>query len=172
MGGGNDDTSEKGFFSNLSHAFGSGYPYPTQSPQQGYPSAPPAYSPQGYPAAPPAYPSQGYPSAPGAYSPQVYPSAPGAYPPHGYPSQGYPPHGYPPSSGHQPHGVYPPAGYPGPSSHGHGSSMGSLLAGGPPLRMVFISLLIIIMATWPTMDSDTMVSSGMESLSMENLASI
>ncbi|PKU76512.1 glycine-rich protein A3 isoform X1 [Dendrobium catenatum] len=120
MGGGNgnhDDTSEKGFLSNLAHAFGAGYPFRPPYPQQGYPSAPGAY------------PQQGYPSAPGAYPPQGYPSAPGAYPPHGYPPQGYPPHGYPPT-GHQSHGAYPPAGYPGPSAHGHGSSMGALLAGG------------------------------------------
>ncbi|KAJ4951438.1 hypothetical protein NE237_028270 [Protea cynaroides] len=114
MGGGKDkqdDSTDKGFLSNLAHGV-AGYGH---YPSHGYP-------PQGYP--PQGYPSQGYP--------------PQGYPPQGYPPAGYPPQGGYPPAGYPPPGAYPPAGYPPSAPHypGHGSGHGSgpgmmpLLAGG------------------------------------------
>ncbi|KAB5529663.1 hypothetical protein DKX38_019744 [Salix brachista] len=119
MGGGKDkaenESTDKGMFSNLAGYAAGHYP----------PSAP--YPPQGYPQP---YPQQGYP--PAGYPP------PGGYPPSGYPPPGgYPPHGGYPSPGGYPPGAYPPAGYPGPSApHNSGDdnsiykekSMGQLMS--------------------------------------------
>ncbi|XP_020592626.1 glycine-rich protein A3-like [Phalaenopsis equestris] len=59
------------------------------------------------------------------HPPQGYPPAPGAYPPQGYPPQGYPPQGYPPAG-------YPHHGSSASHPQGHGTHVGTVVAGGPP----------------------------------------